>query len=79
MHVITVQHVTTHTYNLWWKVVHECEEEPLFQLSSEDVDRLGNNSNLQEVIVPFEQLDILEEIAEGIVLLALYNKHRSKI
>ena len=37
----------------------------LFQLSEEDVHALGTNDRLREVLVPFENLHITEELSEG--------------
>ena len=37
----------------------------LFQLSEEDVHAFGRNAKLREVLVPFENLRITEELNEG--------------
>ncbi len=49
------------------------DELPLFQLLSEDADRLGNS--LRDILVPFRQLCFTDEIAQGLPLVTTVYSH----
>ncbi len=56
--------------------VKRTDDLPLFQLLTEDVDRLGHS--LRDILVPFEQLHFIEEIAQGICLLNMHRPGRQQ-
>jgi len=45
--------------------MHEYDDVPLFQMLEEDIDIL-QNPNVREALVPWEKLQVQEEIGQGL-------------